>query len=82
MVTLELIDKTVCSIKKSCEISIENKEFEQVVNSTFDVLVEFRDQMVKRQTMLNQEQWAKKPIINLITDTMSNSVVSTNLLLF
>ncbi|XP_060875512.1 interaptin-like [Metopolophium dirhodum] len=73
MATLEMIEKAVCSIKKTNEINVENKEFEELVNDILEVLVMFRDQMVKRRTILNQEQWAKKPIVNLITDTIAKS---------
>jgi len=73
--TLEIIEKAVCSIKKNNEINVENKEFEELVNDILEVLVMFRDQMVKRRTILNQEQWAKKPIVSLITDTIAKSEV-------
>lgn len=82
MATLEMIEKAVCSIKKSKEINVENKEFEELVNDILDVLVVFRDQMVKRRTMLNQEQWTKKPIVNLITDTLTKSEVCIKVILF
>lgn len=75
MATLEIIEKAVCSIKKSNEINVENKEFEEIVNDVLEVLVMLRDQMVKRRTMINQEQLTKKPIVNLITDTMTKSEV-------
>jgi len=75
MATLEMIEKAVCSIKKSNEINMENKELEELVNDILEVLVMFRDRMVKRRTILNQEQWAKKPIVNLITDTIAKSEV-------
>jgi hypothetical protein len=75
MATLEIIEKAVCSIKKSNEVNVENKEFEDIVNDILEVLVMFRDQMIKRRTMLNQEQWTKKPIVNLITDTTTKSEV-------
>lgn len=75
MVTLEMIENAVCSIKKSNEINVENKEFKELANDILEVLVMFRDQMVKRRTILNQEQWAKKPIVNLITDTIAKSEV-------
>ncbi|XP_029346220.1 centrosomal protein of 290 kDa-like [Acyrthosiphon pisum] len=77
MATLEMIEKAVCSIKKSNEINVENKEFEKLVNDILEVLVMYRDQMVKRRTILNQEQWAKKPIVNLITDTIAISENTT-----
>lgn len=69
MVTLEIIEKAVCSIQKRTEIIVENKEFEEAVNDILRVLIVFKDQIVKRQTMFNQEQWPKKPTVNLITDT-------------
>lgn len=75
--TLEIIEKAVCSIKKNIEINGENKEFEEVVRDTLEILVLFRDQMVKRQTIFNQEQWPKKPIVNLITDSITKSEVRT-----
>jgi len=75
MATLEMIEKAVCSIKKSNEINVDNKEFEELVNDILEVLVMFRDQMIKRRTILNQEQWIKKPIVNLITDTITKSEV-------
>jgi len=75
MATLEIIEKAVCSIKKSNEINVENKEYEEIVNDILEVLIMFRDQMVKRRTMINQEQLIKKPIVNLITDTMTKSEV-------
>lgn len=75
MATLEIIEKAVSSIKKSNEINVENKEFEELVNDILEVLVMFRDQMVKRRTILNQEQWIKKPIVNLITDTITEVCV-------
>jgi len=75
MATLDIIEKAVCSIKKSNEINVENKEYEEIVNDILEVLVMFRDQMVKRRTMINQEQLTKKPIVNLITDTMTKSEV-------
>ncbi|XP_025425786.1 interaptin-like isoform X2 [Sipha flava] len=71
--TLEIIEKAVCSIKKNIEINGENKEFEEIVNNTLEILVLFRDQMVKRQTIFNQVQSPKKPIVNLITDSMTKS---------
>lgn len=75
MATLEIVEKAVCSIKKSNEINVENKEYEEIVNDILEVLVMFRDQMVKRRTMINQEQLTKIPIVNLITDTMTKSEV-------
>lgn len=78
---LEIIEKAVHSFKKIVEINIENKDFEEVVNGTVEVLIEFRDQLVKRRTMFNQEQWQKKPMVNLITDTITNSEVSIKLFL-
>jgi len=75
MATLEIIEKAVCSIKKNNEVNVENKEFEDIVNDILEVLVMFRDQMIKRRTMLNQEQWTKKPIVNLITDITTKSEV-------
>ncbi|XP_027841216.2 interaptin [Aphis gossypii] len=73
MATLEIVEKAVCSIKKSNEINVENKEYEEIVNDILEVLVMFRDQMVKRRTMINQEQLTKIPIVNLITDTITKS---------
>jgi len=75
LATLEIIEKAVCSIKKSSEINVENKEFEELVNDILEILVMFRDQMVKRRTFLNQEQGAKKPIVNLIPDSIAKSEV-------
>lgn len=77
--TLEIIEKAVCSIKKNIEINGENKEFEEVVNNTSEILILFRDQMVKRQTIFNQEQWPKKPIVNLITDSINKNEVCTKI---
>lgn len=73
--TLEIIEKAVCSIKKNIEINGENKEFEEVVTDTLEILVLFKDQMVKRQTIFDQEQWSKKPAVNLITDSIIKSEV-------
>lgn len=75
MATLEIIEKTLCSIKKNSEIIIENKEFEKVVNGILEVLVSFRDQMVKKQTIFNQEQWSKTPMVNLIAETITKNEV-------
>lgn len=75
MATLEIIEKAVSSIKKSIEINVENEEFEEVVKETLEVMVMFRDQIIKKRTMFNQEQWPKKPIVNLITDTITKSEV-------
>lgn len=72
-VTLEMIEKAVCSIKKIAETNIENKDFEEVVNDTLEVLVAIRDQTIKKQSMFNQ--WPKKPTVNLITDTITKSEV-------
>jgi len=80
MVILEIIEKAVCSIKKSLEINIENKEFEEVVDGTLEVLVGFRDQIVKRQTTFNQDKWTKKSIVNLITDSMTKNEVCMRVL--
>lgn len=75
IVLLEIVEKAVCSIKKSNEINIENKEFEEVVNSTLEVMIVFRDQIIKRRSIFNHEKWPKTPIVNLITDTMAKSEV-------
>jgi len=77
VVTLEIIEKAVCSIQKIAEITVENKEFEEVANDTLEVLIIFKDQMVKGRTLFNQEQWAKKPIVNLIADTLTKNEVLT-----
>lgn len=76
--TFEMIEKAVCSFKKNIDINIENKEFEVAVSDTLEVLVMFKDQMVKRRTMFNHEQWPKKPIVNLITDTIIKNGVCIN----
>lgn len=73
--TLEMIEKTICSIKKLSEINIENKEFKEIVNDILEVLVVIRDQKINKQSMFNQDQWTKKPIVNLITDTIAKSEV-------
>lgn len=75
MATLEIIEKSVSSIKKSNAINVENEEFEEVVNDIIEVMVVFKDQIIKKRTMFNQEQWPKKPIVNLITDTITKSEV-------
>jgi len=75
MVTLGFVEKAVCSIQKSIDTIVDNKEFEEVVNDTLGVLIVFKDEMVKGRTMFNQEQWSKKPIVNLITDTITKSEV-------
>lgn len=73
--TFEMIEKAVCSIKKNIDINIDNKEFEEAVSDTLEVLVMFKDQMVKRRTMFNNVPWSKKPTVNLITDTISKNGV-------
>lgn len=81
MAFLEIIEKTLCSIKKITEINVENKEFEEVLKDSLEVLVMLRDGMVKRQTLLN-ERWPKSPIVNLITDTITkNEVCKVNVFL-
>lgn len=76
MATLEMIEKAVCAIQKNIDIHIENKEFEEAVSDTLEVLVIFKDHvMIKRRTIYNQEQWPKKSIVNLITDTITKNGV-------
>lgn len=75
MATLEIVEKTLCSIKKNSEINVENKEFEKVVNGILEVLVSFRDQIVKKQTMFNQEQWSKTPMVNQNAETIIKNEV-------
>lgn len=75
MVTLEIIEKALCSIKKNSDINTENKEFDRVINDILEVLVSFRDQIIKKQSMFNQEQWSKKPMINLIMETITKNEV-------
>lgn len=81
MATLGMIEKAVCSIKKITETNVENKELEEAVNDILEVLVVFRDHMVKRRTVFNQEKWPKKSTVNLITDT-KNMVCIIKVLLF
>lgn len=81
IVTLGMIEKAVCSIKKITETNVENKELEEAVNDTLEVLVVFKDRMVKRRTVFNQEKWQKKSTVNLITNTKS-MVCINNVLLF
>lgn len=75
MATSEMIEKVVYSLKKITDVNIENKEFERILIDTLEVIVVFRDQMVKKRTMFNQEQWPKNPKVNLITDTLTKSDV-------
>jgi len=72
MAIIKTIEIAVCSIKKITETDIENKDFEESVNDTLEVLVIFRDRLVKKQAVFNQEKWPKKPTVNLITDTAIN----------
>lgn len=81
MATLGMIEKAVCSIKKITETNVENKELEDVVNDTLEVLVVFKDRMVKRRTVYDQEKWPKKSTVNLITD-IKNMVCINKVLLF
>lgn len=80
MATLGMIEKAAYSIKKITETNVENKELEEVVNETLEVLVVFKDRMVKRQTVFNQEKWPKKSTVNLITDTKSMVCINKVLL--
>lgn len=75
MATLEMIEKAVCSLKKITDVNIEHKEFERICIETFEVIVVFRDQMIKKRTMFNQEQWPKNSKVNLITDTLAKNDV-------
>lgn len=72
-VTLEMIEKAIFSIKKISDINIENKDVEDVVNDTLEILVGIRDQSKKKQSMLNQ--WPKKSTVNLITENITKSEV-------
>lgn len=75
MVTLEMLEKTVCSIKKISETSIENKEFEEIIHGTLDVMTMFRDQIMKRPTTFKQEKWPVNPTVSIITDTVTKCEV-------
>lgn len=79
LATIKTIEIAVCSVRKFTESKIDNKDFEESVNNTLEVLVMFRDQMVKRQAVFIQEKWPKKPsAVNIITNTViSKSEVCT-----
>ncbi|XP_050542477.1 RUN and FYVE domain-containing protein 2-like isoform X2 [Daktulosphaira vitifoliae] len=72
--TTEVVEKAINVMKKNADININNIDLEDVIKKVMDILNDFRDKIIKKHTVFNQEQ------LFLTTSNLNQNHLSNHLI--